>query len=403
MTEPEPVIAALIVAAGRGTRARTDAGDPPKQFRRIGEEAVITHTVRRFLGHDRIGQVMIVIHADDNAALSAALGDLEGRVSVAIGGATRQLSVLAGLEALAAGAPEIVLIHDGVRPFLSDELISRSAAAAIRTGAALAAIPVTDTLKTADDEGIVTGTVPRQGLWAAQTPQSFRFDLILAAHRAARAAGRTDFTDDAAIAEWCGHPVALVEGERGNSKITTQEDLEMANHRLSAPACGETRIGTGFDVHAFGPGDGVTLGGVSIPHERGLAGHSDADVALHALTDALLGALAEGDIGTHFPPDDPRWQGARSEVFLSHAAGLAGKNGGRIVNLDLTIVCEAPRITPHRARMREEIARICGLPPARVSVKATTTEGLGATGRGEGIAAHAVASVFLPGDATERR
>ncbi len=402
MPAAAPNIAALIVAAGRGTRARGQAGDPPKQYRKIGGEAVIIHTLRRFIDHDDLGPVVAVIHPDDQAALAAAAGDIAGRFRTVGGGRTRQLSVLAGLEALAEAAPDIVLIHDGVRPFLSDDLITRAAATALETGAALAATPVTDTLKRADANGRISDTVGREGLWAAQTPQAFRFDLILAAHRAANAAGLVDFTDDAAVAEWHGVQVTIVEGERGNTKLTTKEDLDMADVRLMRAGAGrpaaEIRTGFGYDVHGFAPGTSVMLGGVEIAHDYALSGHSDADVALHALTDAVLGAIAAGDIGSHFPPSDPEWRGAPSERFLAHAADLVSDRGGTILNLDVTLICEAPKIGPHRAAMRTEIARICGISEDRISVKATTTEGLGFTGRREGIAAQAVATVALATD-----
>jgi 2-C-methyl-D-erythritol 4-phosphate cytidylyltransferase/2-C-methyl-D-erythritol 2,4-cyclodiphosphate synthase len=311
------------------------------------------------------------------------------------GGATRQRSVLNGLEALAEEAPEIVVIHDAVRPLVSPQTIGRTIDA-VTTGVAdgaVACMPVVDTLKRAEG-GRITGTVDRLDLWRAQTPQTFRFEPLLAAHRAVAALGdseETALTDDVAVAERAGLEIAMVEGEERNFKITTQDDLDRVRREL-APRL-ETRTGTGFDVHAFGPGDAVTLGGITIPHTHSLVGHSDADVALHALTDALLGAVAAGDIGQFFPPSDPQWKGAASERFLRHAADLIAREGGRIVNVDITLICEQPRIGPYREKMRARIAAILDIASHRVGVKATTTEKLGFTGRGEGIAVQAVASV----------
>jgi 2-C-methyl-D-erythritol 4-phosphate cytidylyltransferase/2-C-methyl-D-erythritol 2,4-cyclodiphosphate synthase len=317
---------------------------------------------------------------------------------VAIGGPTRQRSVLNGLQALTDEPPDIVVIHDAVRPLVSPETIDRTidAVAAGRIDGAVAGVPVADTLKRVEGER-VTGTVDRQGLWRAQTPQAFRFERLLAAHRAVAARGDTEetaLTDDEAVAEAAGLEIAMVDGEERNFKITTEADLVRARHEL-APRL-ETRTGTGFDVHAFGPGAAVTLCGIAIPHDKGLVGHSDADVALHALTDALLGAIAAGDIGQHFPPSDPKWRAAASERFVRHATQLVAREGGRIVNVDLTLICEQPRIGPYREQMRARVAAILGITPNRVGIKATTTEKLGFTGRGEGIAAQAVASIELP-------
>ena len=304
----------------------------------------------------------------------------------------------AGLEALAAAAPSSVLIHDAARPFVDAPLISRVIASLDAHDGALPCLPVTDTLKRAS-EGRITGTVERDRLWRAQTPQGFRFDAILAAHRAASADVAREFTDDASIAEWFGLDVALVEGSEGNRKLTTAEDLRMADELLRSEAvrpAGTIRVASGYDVHAFGPGDAVMLGGVRIPHAKKLTGHSDADVVLHALTDALLGVIAEGDIGVHFPPSDARWRGVASEIFLKHAASLVRERGGVIVHVDVTLICEAPRIGPHREPMRAAIAAMLGLEVGQISIKATTNEGLGFIGRGEGIAAMATATVNLP-------
>lgn len=314
------------------------------------------------------------------------------------GGSTRRASVLNGLEALAAVRPDFVSIQDAARPLVDGgdiaALIER-----VRQGydGAILALPVVDTLKRGG--AAIEETVPREHLWQAQTPQLFVFDAILAAHRRAAAlpdAERDALTDDAAVAERMGLKVALVPGRPENFKVTTATDIDRLDTLLRSGSCLETRIGTGFDVHAFGPGDHVTLGGVEIAHAQGLVGHSDADVALHALTDAILGAIGAGDIGQHFPPSDPQWRGAASTRFLQHAAGLLAERGGRLVNADVTVICERPKIGPHRHAMTVKIAEILGVSAGRISVKATTTEKLGFTGRGEGIAVQAMVSVTLP-------
>lgn len=376
---------ALVVGAGQGTRI---GGDLPKQYLSVAGETVLRRTLRAFTDHPRIDAVRPVIALDqrtlfDQAAAGLAVLDPVG------GGATRQDSVRLGLESLVDLAPEFVLIHDAARPFVDRAVIDRVLDALADRPGAIPALPVTDTLKRGAAGGAVAATVDRAGLFRAQTPQGFRFAAILDAHR--RAAGAA-MTDDAQVAENAGLAVALVAGGEDNVKLTTPEDLIRAE-RIFA---GETRTGFGFDVHRFGPGDHVTLCGVRVPFSAGLEGHSDADVALHALTDALLGAISKGDIGEHFPPSDPQWRGAASDAFLRHAAALAAAIGGRVVNLDVTIVCEQPRIGPHRRAMIERIAAIVGIAPDRVAVKATTTERLGFTGRGEGIAAQAVATVALP-------
>jgi 2-C-methyl-D-erythritol 4-phosphate cytidylyltransferase/2-C-methyl-D-erythritol 2,4-cyclodiphosphate synthase len=289
----------------------------------------------------------------------------------------------------------VVLVHDAARPFCSPELISRAIAACQKTGAAIPALEVTDTIKRIDAEGHVAGTVDRAELRAVQTPQAFAFPALLDAHRKAAAAGREDFTDDAALIEWAGHKVTVFAGESGNVKITTEEDFARAEARRIASLT-DLRLGNGFDVHAFGEGDHVWLGGLKIPHDRGLTGHSDADVALHAIVDAILGALADGDIGKHFPPNDPRWKGAASDQFLKFAIERVAKRGGKVAHIDVTIVCEAPRIGPHRDAIRKRIAEIADISVERVAVKATTSEELGFTGRKEGIVAMATATVRLP-------
>ncbi len=400
MTTP-PCIA-LIVAAGRGTRfGARPPDDAPKQYLPLGGASVLRRAAEAFAGAPGIDGVRVVIHGDDRALYERAVAGL-GLMAPVTGGATRRDSVRRGLESLAAAPPATVLIHDAARPLADRALIARVIAALETSDGAVPALPVADSLKLARG-GIVTGTVPRDGVYRAQTPQGFRFAAILDAHRRAEAAAAAghDFTDDAAIAEHAGIEVALVPGAEDNVKITTDADLARAARLLAAGA--EYRTGHGLDVHAFDPARAgpLRLCGVDVPAEHGLAGHSDADAGLHALTDALLGALAAGDIGEHFPPSDPAWKGADSALFLSHAARLVAAAGGRIVHVDVTIVCEAPKVGPHRAHMRRRIAEILGLDPARVSVKATTTERLGALGRGEGIAAEALATVALPPVAAE--
>jgi 2-C-methyl-D-erythritol 4-phosphate cytidylyltransferase/2-C-methyl-D-erythritol 2,4-cyclodiphosphate synthase len=384
-------VAAVIVAAGRGVRA---GGELPKQFRQIGGEIMLRRTLSMFVEAENVGRVLPVIHPEDIALFQAAAANMT-MLTPAFGGATRQASVRTGLEALSARPPDIVLIHDAARPFATRELIARAIAATQRTGAAIPTLPVTDTVKSVDAQGLVDQTLDRNALRLVQTPQAFAFAPLLAAHRRAAAEGREDFTDDAALAEWAGMQVAVFAGEPGNIKITSPEDFARSE-AMQFAALGDVRIGNGIDVHAFGPGDHVTLGGIRIAHDQSLIGHSDADVALHALTDAILGALADGDIGAHFPPSDPQWRGAASDRFLSFAVERVGKRGGRIAHLDLTIVCEAPRIGPQRDAMRARIAELAHIGIGRVAVKATTSEKLGFTGRGEGIAAYATATVRLP-------
>jgi 2-C-methyl-D-erythritol 4-phosphate cytidylyltransferase/2-C-methyl-D-erythritol 2,4-cyclodiphosphate synthase len=355
---------------------------------------VIRSSLSLLAWHGQVSAVQTVIHPDDRANYEAAASGLRLLAPVA-GGASRQASVRAGLEALSARAPDIVLIHDAARPFCSAELVSRAIAACGETGAAIPALEVTDTIKRIDADGRVAGTVDRSELRAVQTPQAFAFPALLEAHRKAAKEGREDFTDDAALFEWAGHKVAIFAGESGNVKLTTEEDFAKAEARRIA-SLADLRLGNGFDVHSFGDGDHVWLGGLRIPHDRGLTGHSDADVALHAIVDAILGAIADGDIGHHFSPNDPRWKGASSDQFLKFAVERVTKRGGKIANIDLTIVCEAPRIGPHRDAIRKRIAEIADIAVDRVAVKATTSEQLGFTGRKEGIVAMATATVRLP-------
>ncbi len=383
-----PATVALIVAAGRGSRFGAAL---PKQYAPLAGRAVLRHALEAYCRHPRIDAVQAVIHPDDRALYDKAAEGL-GLPEAVAGGATRQDSVLNGLNALAPGAPERVLIHDGARPLIGAETIDRVLDALGQAPGAIAALPVIDTLKRGGDDGRISGTLSRSDLWRAQTPQGFRFAEILGAHEAARDQA---LTDDAAVAERVGIEVRLVPGAPENIKVTTQEDLMQAERWLSGAASGETRVGQGFDVHRFGPGDHVMLCGIAVPHGAGLIGHSDADVGLHALTDAILGALGAGDIGTHFPPSDPKWRGADSAAFLRHAAALTAERGGRILQTDVTLICEAPKVGPHRAAMVRRIAELLEIAPERVSVKATTTEGLGFTGRGEGIAAQALATLRL--------
>lgn len=389
-------VAAVVVAAGRGHRAGSDV---PKQYRTIAGEPVIRPTLAAFLSHPQIATVQPVIHphdADIFRAVTEGLNDLRPPVW---GGTTRQASVRAGLEALSAAAPDVVLIHDAARPFLTAALISRAITAARQHGAAVPAVAIPDTVKKIDNNDTVTETLDRSRLRTVQTPQAFAFDLIVELHRRAAAAGLDDFTDDAALVEWAGHRVSIFAGEASNVKLTTNDDFVRAE-ALSMASFGDVRTATGFDVHAFGDGDHVMLGGVRIPHARGVTGHSDADVALHALVDAILGALAEGDIGSHFPPSDPQWRGASSDRFLAFACERVRARAGLIAHLDVTVVCEAPRVSPHRDAMRARIAAIAGIAIDRVAVKATTSEKMGFTGRGEGIVAMATATVRLPWSGT---
>jgi 2-C-methyl-D-erythritol 4-phosphate cytidylyltransferase / 2-C-methyl-D-erythritol 2,4-cyclodiphosphate synthase len=386
-----PTVAAVIVAGGRGLRAGPGG---PKQYRDIAGRTVIARALEPFASHRDVTCVQPVCHAADGAAFAAAAGGIAHLPPVP-GGASRQASVRAGLEALAAQAPDIVMIHDAARPFVSQALISRAIAAVKQTGAAIPAIAVADTIKQVNATGNIVGTPVRAELRIAQTPQVFRFDKILDAHRRAAHEGLSEFTDDAALAEWAGMTVATFEGDALNIKLTTPEDFAREEARLSA-ALSDIRTGTGYDVHALGDGDHVMICGVRVPFTRGFIAHSDGDVGLHALVDALLGALADGDIGSHFPPSDPKWKGASSDRFLEDAVRRVRDRGGRIANLEVTLICERPKIGPHRDAMRARIAEIAGIAVSRVAVKATTSERLGFTGREEGIAATASATIRLP-------
>jgi 2-C-methyl-D-erythritol 4-phosphate cytidylyltransferase/2-C-methyl-D-erythritol 2,4-cyclodiphosphate synthase len=374
---------ALLVAAGSGIRT---GGEVPKQYRQVGGKALLAHAVDA-LRHPRIDEVLVVIGTGQEALYRQAVRERPLPAPIT-GGAERQYSVLRGLEAV--GHADVVLIHDAARAFLPAAVIDRLLDALVSRDGAVPVLPVVDTLARAD--GALGDTVSRKNLVRVQTPQAFRFGAILAAHRAWTGSA----TDDAQVARAAGLSVATVEGDPMLEKLTYESDFAQWQQRLRARMV--SRSGMGFDVHAFEPGDGLWMGGILIPHDRGLKGHSDADVVLHAVTDALLGAIGEGDIGQHFPPSDPQWRGAASSRFVEHARGLIEARGGRIDHVDATVICEAPKVGPHRDAMRARLADLLGLPLSRVSIKATTSERLGFTGRGEGIAAQAIATVSLPED-----
>lgn len=379
---PLPTFAAIIVAAGKGLRV---GGDTPKQFRNWRGKPLLRHSVEA-LAAAGANPLVVVVAADGQNHAETALHGIAG-VEFVIGGSTRQDSVRHGLEALVDAAPQHVLIHDAARPDLPREVIARLLAALDYHPGAIPVLPVVDSLAMAGVEGTMAGKAEREALRRVQTPQAFRFEAILAAHSAWT--GATNAGDDAQVLTDSYGSVALVDGDERLKKITFAEDFVDSS---TAPAF---RIGQGFDVHRLEPGEELWLCGVQIPHDMGLAGHSDADVALHAITDAVLGAIGEGDIGTHFPPNDPQWRGARSGQFLEHAVSLARAAGYGIANIDLTLICEAPKIGPHRPAMRSEVAKLMGVAENAVSIKATTTEKLGFTGRGEGIAAQAIVLVTL--------
>jgi len=387
----EPVIAAIIVAAGRGQRAGEGI---PKQYRPMpdgGRDTVLARSISIFAENPAITKLCVVIHKDDVSLYDKSLSHCNktDNVTFVFGGDSRQESVLNGLTALADAPPHAVFIHDAARPFASTELIARCMNGLSDKDGVVPALPVTDTLKKADN-GLIGETVPRDGLFRAQTPQLFLFDKLFEAHKAAP----QGLTDDAAVAEQAGLQVQLVAGEAQNIKLTTEEDFTMNTPFLP-------RTGSGFDVHRFdeaGSAKEIMLCGVPVPHNRKIIGHSDADVGLHALTDAILGGLAEGDIGDHFPPSDTANKDRASSEFLTHALALATAKRARLTHIDLTLICEAPKIGPHRDAMRAGLSALTGLPLSAVSVKATTTEGLGFTGRGEGIAAQATATLLISGE-----
>lgn len=403
LTNGAMTIGIVIVAAGRGERAGA-TGDGPKQYRLIGGKPVIRHTLETFLRWPRRGPVVVVIHPQDEALYASAVREMDGASDVitTFGGETRQKSVHQGLAAMASTEATHVMIHDAARPFADHALLDRIVLGFDQGhDGLLPAIPVTDTLKRGGSDGFVHETVPRAGLFAAQTPQSFLLSAIRLAHDKAAALRREDFTDDASIAEWAGIQVHLVEGSVDNIKLTVQRDIAMADEKLSRsadPLLPDVRTGNGYDVHQLVDGDGVTLCGVFIPHDQKLSGHSDADVALHALTDALLATCGAGDIGDHFPPSDMQWRGAPSRIFLAHAAEIVREKGGTIMNADISLIAEAPKISPHRETMRATLAEILGISLDRCSVKATTNETIGFVGRREGIAAIATATVVYRGE-----
>lgn len=390
----------VIVAAGRGERMAGPQG--PKQYRDLAGASVLARSVAAFCNHRQIDRVIVVIHPDDLALYAAAVPGHARLLPPVFGGANRQASVLCGLEALQSAnpafVPDFVLVHDAARPMVGAATIS-AVLDAIKPGrGAIAASPVADALKLANPDLTIAQTIPRDALHAAQTPQGFVFSEILAAHRAAAGKAVSGLSDDAAVAQAAGMAVVLVPAPSANFKITLESDLQIARQMLGS-FLPDVRTGNGYDVHQLEPGDHVTLCGVKIPHNRSLKGHSDADVGLHALTDALLGTIGDGDIGSHFPPGDMQWKGVSSDRFLAHAMRLVRAKGGQVTHLDVSLVCEEPRIGPHREAMRQRIAQIAGIAVERVAVKATTNEKIGFVGRGEGIAAIATATVVILGPA----
>ena len=387
-------VAAVIVAGGSGLRA---GGEAPKQYQFIGGRPVLWWTLKAFSEHPGISMVQTVI-GDGHQAMFEEARDGLGVLAPVAGGPTRQASCRAGIEALERHRPDRVLIHDAARPFASRDLISHVIAWLDRFPAVVPGLPVGDTLKLAPG-GIVKSTIDRTAMWAAQTPQGFQYPHILAAHRDAVAAGEDNLTDDAAVAERAGIEVTMIPGRAENKKLTTADDISEADammRRREADSLPDIRVGQGIDIHAFEPGNRVVLCGIAIPFNRKLKGHSDADVAMHALTDAIFGAVGESDIGQHFPPSEARWKDANSEIFLAKALSCIQGRGGRLANVDLTILAEAPRIGPHLAAMKSNLARLLGIDVSRVAIKATTAERLGAIGRAEGIMALATATVRLP-------
>ncbi|MFK5978522.1 MAG: bifunctional 2-C-methyl-D-erythritol 4-phosphate cytidylyltransferase/2-C-methyl-D-erythritol 2,4-cyclodiphosphate synthase [Rhizobiaceae bacterium] len=384
----------VIVAAGRGQRMGS-SGAEPKQYLRLGDRTILQMSIDKFCSHPDIDRVQVVIHADDYDLYDKATPPHPKLMAPVTGGATRQISCRLGLDALV--DVDNVLIHDAARPFVSHATISAVLENIRPNECALPGHIISETIKRVDASGQVLETVPRDGLFAAQTPQGFVFSDIHAAHLKAKGANHDQFTDDAAVAEWAGMTVKLIEVSSDNMKITTTHDYEIAERRMQNSSIPDVRTGNGYDIHTLGPGKFVTLCGLEIPHHMGLVGHSDADVGLHALTDALLGTIGDGDIGSHFPPSDAKWKGAASYQFLEHAVGLVKTEGGTITHLDVTLICETPKIGPHREAMRAFVAQTCGIELKRVSIKATTNEKIGAVGRQEGIAALAIATVVFSG------
>ena len=391
---------AIVVAAGRGSRA---GEGQLKQYRTVAGQTVLARTLSAFAGHPKVARILCAIHPDDRELYEASIAQLsielrDKLLAPVKGGTTRQASVHRALASLPEAAGEgLCLVHDAARPFVQPDLLDRAIDAGLAYGAALPGVAVTDTVKRVDGSGAVVETLDRTVLRSVQTPQAFSLEALRHAHQRADAEGLDGFTDDGQLMEWAGAVVHVFDGDPANVKLTRLADFADAERRLGSP--GEsmiTRVGTGFDVHAFTDGDHVWLGGLKIPHTRGVLAHSDGDVVLHALTDALLGAIGSGDIGTHFPPSEPQWKGASSDRFLDHAANEVRSRGGRIDHLDVTVLCERPRIGAHRGPMQERIATIVGIPAENVSIKATTTERMGFTGREEGLAAQAVATIRMP-------
>jgi 2-C-methyl-D-erythritol 4-phosphate cytidylyltransferase / 2-C-methyl-D-erythritol 2,4-cyclodiphosphate synthase len=388
-------VVAVIVAGGSGIRA---GGSLPKQYQLVGGKPVIRWTLEAFLAHPLITSVQAVIGHGHEQLFANATEGLRNLLAPVVGGGTRQDSCRAGLEACSAYGPQKVLIHDAARPFLSADLISSVIRELDHAPAVIPGLPVADTMKFAP-AGIIERTVDRSSLWFVQTPQGFVFDKILDAHRAALVDGKTTFTDDAAVAEYAGLPVQIVAGEQKNRKLTTSHDIAEADRehgRKDYDGLPDIRMGQGIDFHVFEKGNHVWLCGIKIPHTQKLKGHSDADVALHAVTDAILGSIGEADIGQHFPPTDKQWKGAPSSVFVAKAMELLTARGGKLANIDITILAEAPRIGPHLGAMKATLSAMLGLTADRIAIKATTTEKMGAIGRKEGMSAHAIATVRLP-------
>jgi 2-C-methyl-D-erythritol 4-phosphate cytidylyltransferase / 2-C-methyl-D-erythritol 2,4-cyclodiphosphate synthase len=388
-------VVAIIVAGGSGIRA---GGGLPKQYQVIGGKTVIRWTLEAFLSHPMINNVQAVIGNGHEALFASATEGLRNLMAPVVGGGTRQDSCRAGLEACVTLLPSKVLIHDAARPFLSTDLISNVVNELDHASAVIPGLPVADTMKFAPS-GVIERTVDRSSLWFVQTPQGFNFDKILAAHRSALAEGKTTFTDDAAVAEFAGMAVQIIAGEQKNRKLTTSHDIAEADREHGArlfESLPDIRMGHGIDYHIFERGDHVWLCGVKIPHTHKLKGHSDADVALHAVTDAILGAIGEADIGHHFPPTDKKWKGAASSIFVDKAMQFLKARGGMLAHIDITILAEAPRIGPHLAVMKSSLGAMLGIATERIAIKATTTEKMGAIGRKEGMSAHAVATVRLP-------
>ena len=387
-------IGAVVVAAGTGSRA---GGEKPKQYQSIGGQPVVWWALKSFCDHPLVAHIQPVIGPGQAALFESATRDLAIEPPIT-GGATRQESCRLGLEALAKHNLSHVLIHDAARPLISADLINRVIAGLAKHQGAIPGIAVADTIKKAP-HGTIERTIDRTGLWAVQTPQGFAFDAIRAAHEKARQSGQMSLTDDAAVAELAGLEVVIIPGGTENRKMTTSDDLADADRALgkSLNDLSDIRTGMGIDIHPFAPGDHVMLCGIPIAHTHRLAGHSDADVALHALTDAILGAVGEGDIGTHFPPSDSQWKDAPSSIFLAKAVDLVARRGGRVGNADIAILAEAPRVAPHLAAMKAKLSTLLGIAEDRIAIKATTAERLGFVGRGEGIAAFATVLVRLPG------